>query len=101
MTELKCDKCESTRLTLLSSKIQGLNRLIDIYFCKNCQHSKIVTTLKNQDNDGDIHTMSVIDTETYIDVPIPDIDEPDYEDITNEPQNPYEDNDGGWDPSIG
>ena len=97
MTELKCDKCESTRLTLLSSKIQGLERLIDIYFCKNCQHSKIVTTLKSETN-------TVIDTETYLNVPepdIPDIDEPDYEDVTNEPQNPYDDNDGGWDPSIG
>jgi len=96
MTELKCDKCESTRLTLLSSKIQGLTRLIDIYFCKNCQHSKIVTTLKKE--------TVVVDTETYLNVPepdIPDIDEPDYEDVIEEPQNPYEDSDGGWDPSIG
>ena len=94
MTELKCDKCESTRLTLLSSKIQGLTRLIDIYFCKNCQHSKIVTTLKSETN-------TVIDTETYLNVPEPDIQEPEYEDVTNDPQNPYDDNDGGWDPSIG
>jgi hypothetical protein len=92
MTELKCDKCESTRLTLLSSKIQGLERLIDIYFCKNCQHSKIVTTLKNKEP-KDLESIGVPD--------IPDVDDSDYQDTVSDIQNPYDDNDGGWDPSIG
>jgi hypothetical protein len=87
MTELKCDKCAGTRLTLLSSKIEGLDRLIDIYFCRGCQHSKIVTTLK--DNKPDIQDVHIPDEEPFIE-------------ILDEPQNPYEDNDdGGWDPNIG
>ena len=91
MMELKCDKCSSTQLTLLSSKIQGLDRLIDIYFCKSCQHSKIVTTLKNKEPES----------LEPIDVPIPDTDDLDFEDTVSDLQNPYEDDDGGWDPNIG
>ena len=94
MTELKCDKCAGTRLTLLSSKIQGLTKLIDIYFCKDCQHSKIVTTLKNKEPEN-------LEDLEPIDVPIPDFNEPEYKEVLEEPENPYEDNDGGWDPSIG
>jgi hypothetical protein len=94
MTEIKCDKCGNTGLTLLSSKIEGLDRVIDIYFCRKCQQSKIVSTLKNQEPTSDTNIEP-------IDVPIPDIDEPEYEEVLDEPENPYEDTYDGWDPNIG
>jgi hypothetical protein len=93
--ELKCEKCGNTGLTLLSSKIEGLDRVIDIYFCKKCQQSKIVSTAKDSKN-----------TETeVINVPAPDVETPEYEEDSelslDQPENPYVDDDGGWDPNIG
>lgn len=94
MTEpLKCDKCGNTSLTLLTSNIQGLNKVIDIYFCRKCQTGKTVITMRKAMSVDDIPT----NTYNYPDV---DIDvEDSYE--SQEPENPYEDDDGGWDPSIG
>jgi hypothetical protein len=94
MTEpLKCDKCGNTSLTLLSSNIQGLNKFIDIYFCRKCQAGKTVITMK-QDTFNDYRDPNI---GGYSDI---DIDvEDSYE--AEEPENPYEDDDGGWDPSIG
>lgn len=88
---LKCDKCEGTTFTLLASKMQGLNKVIDIFLCKNCKANKIVTT--------------VAESNTPIDTPV-NIDsygdgDDVYEEVLEEPENPYEDDDGGWDPSIG
>jgi hypothetical protein len=89
---LKCDKCGNTSLTLLTSNIQGLNKVVDIYFCRKCQTGKTVVTMRE---------------ETFIEHREPEFDS--YDDInensddyeTIEPENPYEDDDGGWDPSIG
>lgn len=91
---LKCDKCGNTSLTLLTSNIQGLNKVVDIYFCRKCQTGKTVITMRK---------------ETLIDYREPNIDvysdldvEDSYESYeSQEPENPYEDDDGGWDPSIG
>jgi hypothetical protein len=89
MTEpLKCDKCGNTSLSLLSSNIQGLDRVIDIYFCRKCQTGKTVSTLRQ----------SEVINDTPLDVDV-SVDDGDYETI--EPENPYEDDDGGWDPNIG
>ena len=91
MTEpLKCDKCGTTSLTLLTSNIQGLNKVIDIYFCRKCQTGKTVVTMRNVE----VSSINEIDMDSYGEVNDP------YE-TTQEPENPYEDDDGGWDPSIG
>lgn len=93
MTEpLKCNKCGNTSLSLLSSNIQGLDRVIDIYFCRKCETNKIVTTMRQENPIPD----TPLNIDSYGDV---DGDDGDYETI--EPVNPYEDDDGGWDPSIG
>lgn len=95
MTEpLKCDKCGDTSLTLLSSNIQGLNKVIDIYFCRKCQTGKTVLTVREAISVDDIPS----NTDNYPDV---DIDVEDSYEELQEPENPYEDDDGGWDPSIG
>jgi hypothetical protein len=96
MTQLKCDSCGNTSLVLLSSNIQGLSHVIDIYFCKKCQQSKTISTPKNKNSF--VENNIKLDLE---DIDVPDFDEPDYEEVFEEPQNPYDDNDGGWDPSIG
>ena len=90
---LRCDKCEGTTFTLLASKMQGLNKVIDIFLCKNCKANKIVTTASEINSPIDIPTI----TDTYKDFD----GEVDYEEVIQEPENPYEDDDGGWDPSIG
>ena len=89
---LKCDKCGSTSLTLLSSNIQGLEKVIDIYFCRKCQVGKTVTTLRENTPVAD----TPLNIDSYGDV---NVDDGDYEVL--EPENPYEDDDGGWDPNIG
>jgi hypothetical protein len=93
MTEpLKCDKCGNTSLTLLSSNIQGIDKVIDIYFCRKCQTSKTFITFRN--------TEPVLDAPINIDS-FGDGDRDDYEEILEEPENPYEDEHDGWDPNIG
>ena len=94
METLKCDKCGNTSLTLLSSNIQGLNKVIDIYFCRKCQTGKTVSTMREAISVDDIPS----NTDNYPDV---DIDVEDSYEELQEPENPYEDDDGGWDPSIG
>lgn len=90
MEPLKCDKCSNTDLTLLSSNIQGLNKVIDIYFCRKCQTGKTVVTMR----DVEVSILNKINMDDYGEV------DDSYE-ILQEPENPYEDDDGGWDPSIG
>jgi protein-arginine kinase activator protein McsA len=91
---MKCDKCGGERFSLVASRISGKDKLIDVYLCMTCQHSKQVIIETNKE-------------ESYpVDVPIPDLDNDgdfDYEtldDASNE-RDPFDNNDGGWDPSIG
>jgi len=90
---LRCDKCEGTRFSLLLSKIEGLNKIIDIFLCTNCKANKIVVTSKEKN--------IVVDTPTNTDNYVDFDGDVDYEEVTQEPENPYEDDDGGWDPNIG
>lgn len=88
---LRCEQCGGTTFSLLASKIQGLNKVIDIFLCKDCKANKIVTTIAESN--------APIDTPVNIDS-YGDGDNV-YEEVLEEPENPYEDDDGGWDPSIG
>lgn len=91
MEPLKCDKCGNTSLTLLTSNIQGLNKVVDIYFCRKCQTGKTVITMR----DVEVNNIKEINIDEFGNVE----DDDSYE--VQEPENPYEDDDGGWDPSIG
>jgi protein-arginine kinase activator protein McsA len=79
MSNRICKNCKGKEFTLLASEIQGLNKVIDIYICRNCKNALTVVTEKNQVEE--------------------DFDE-DFHDVVFD-KNPYDDNDGGWDPSIG
>jgi len=79
-------------LSLLSSNIQGLEKVIDIYFCRKCQVNKIVTTLRE--------SSVITDAPTNVD-PFIDDDGSDYEEVLEKPENPYDDEYDGWDPNIG
>lgn len=88
---MKCDKCGGESFTLVASRLQGLNKLIDVYHCRTCHTSKQV----------------IIETEPHPSTPDPFVDvdndgDFDYEPLDNEPdeRDPFDD-DGGWDPSIG
>lgn len=83
-----CDKC-GYNLTLLNSNIQGLGKVIDIYYCPKCQIGKTIVTKTNIE----IPKINISD--------IGNFNEDDYEEVLEQSENPYEDNDGGWDPSIG
>jgi protein-arginine kinase activator protein McsA len=89
----RCDKCEGTKFSLLLSKIEGLNKVIDIFLCTNCKANKIVVTSKEKN--------IVVDTPTNTDNYVDFDGDVDYEEVAQEPENPYEDDDGGWDPNIG
>jgi hypothetical protein len=92
---MTCDKCGGTSFALIGSKIQGKDKLIDVYLCRGCQYSKqvIIETNKPEpikleppfsvdlDNDGDFEYETL-------------------EDLSNG-RDPFDDNDGGWDPNIG
>ena len=86
-----CKNCGGTEFNLLASKIAGMDKVIDIYICRKCQYSLEVSTIKETNPDF------FLDDE--VDVPVPDDDFNEVMDI--EIENPYEDDDGGWDPSIG
>jgi protein-arginine kinase activator protein McsA len=87
---MKCDNCGGERFSLVASRINGKDKLIDVYLCMSCQHSKQVIIETNKE-------------ESYpIDVPIPDLDnDGDFEHEDWVERDSFEDNDGGWDPSIG
>jgi protein-arginine kinase activator protein McsA len=91
---MKCDNCGGERFSLVASRISGKDKLIDVYLCLACQHSKQVIIETNKEEIRPV------------DVPIPDLDNDgdfDFEtldDASNE-RDPYDNNDGGWDPSIG
>jgi protein-arginine kinase activator protein McsA len=87
---MKCDKCGGERFTLVASRISGKDKLIDVYLCMGCQHSKqvIIETNKEEPTPNDVH--------------IPDLDnDGDFESEDWVERDPFDDNDGGWDPNIG
>lgn len=90
---LKCEHCGGTSFNMLASKMEGLNKVIDIFLCRQCKMSKIVMTPK-------LDEPSIQDAPTNIDA-YGDVDKDDGDYEILEPENPYEDDDGGWDPSIG
>lgn len=89
---MKCDKCGGERFSLIASRISGKDKLIDVYLCLSCQHSKQVIIETNKEDDYPV------------DVPIPDYDnDGDFDpfDHTPDERDPFDDDDSGWDPSIG
>jgi protein-arginine kinase activator protein McsA len=90
MYNLICDKCKGTEFTLLASRIQGMDKVVDVFVCNKCKVEKVfvIPTVTAQD-EIDINT-------------IPDFDEPEFEVLEDFPTDadPWG-NDGGWDPSIG
>lgn len=91
MTEpLKCNQCGGTSFTMLASKIQGLDKVIDLYLCRECKTGKTVITTKQD-------TPPTAEPEVTVD----DGDVEEYEEILEEPENPYEEEYDGWDPNIG
>lgn len=84
-----CKNCGGTEFNLLASKIAGMDRVIDIYICRKCQYSLEVSTIKETNPDFFLNE--------EVDVP-----DPEFEDVELFEEDPYEeDDDGGWDPSIG
>lgn len=88
---MKCDNCGGERFSLVASRINGKDKLIDVYLCMSCQHSKQVIIETDKQDDYPV------------DVPIPDLDnDGDFEHEDWVERDPFDDdNDGGWDPSIG
>lgn len=91
---MKCDKCGGERFSLIASRLSGANKLIDVYLCLSCQHSKQIII---QTNKEEPKTDSVIPIE-------PDNDgDFEWETLENTPdeRDPFDDDDSGWDPNIG
>lgn len=86
-----CKNCGGTEFNLVASNIIGMDKVIDIFICRKCQYSLQVTTIKDTNPDAFL--------KDEFDVPVPEDDFVDVMDI--EEIDPYEDDDSGWDPSIG
>ena len=91
---MKCDKCGGERFSLIASRISGADKLIDVYLCLACQHSKQVVIQTNKEE---------ISVEPQFPVELDNDGDFDYETLDNAPdeRDPFDDDDGGWDPSIG
>jgi len=79
MSKIVCKNCKGTNFNLIASQIQGMDKVIDVYICRDCKQTLPVVTAKKdveEDFDEDFHDV-----------------------VFDKP--PYDGDDGGWDPSIG
>jgi hypothetical protein len=83
-----CRNCGGKDFNLIASNIVGMDKVIDIFICRKCHYSLEVSTVKDTNPDFFLND----------DVDVPD---PDFDDVEIFEEDPYEDDDGGWDPSIG
>lgn len=83
-----CKNCGGTEFNLLASNIVGMDKVIDIFICRKCQYSLEVSTVKETNPDFFLND--------EVDVP-----DPEFDDIELFEEDPFDDDDGGWDPSIG